>query len=243
MPVELQLERAKGRRALCGLVRPVLAAVCIAIILGQQPFMQRQRQRQRIAPLQLAISGAVQSPVARSNPGFQATVNRTSRLLLTPLAYYRAPPKKRTVELAYGKTEKLLQRIVDGTSSLDYTAEVAAAPMPNIPLIGAWLLMLGSFAAVLCPGAEALILAGCGCLSIGCAGMDSQPELFTVVALAVLGLVARSHVRAPVRITEPKLRSRHGSRKTRPRGDCCGEAAEDRMPSRMRNAMNKPHAE
>lgn len=241
--MELQIERAKGRKALLRLLRPAMAVVCIAIILGQQPFMLRRRHRQHVAPLQLAISGAFRAPAVVSSPNLLATVNRTSRMLLTPLEYLKVPRSKRSVTLAYSKTDKILSRIVRGNSSMAHTAEIATRPMPNVPLLGAWLVTFSPVAALVCPGVEVLTLAGCGCLSLGCSGLKPQPELFAVVVLALLGLLARSFARAPVQIKEPRIASRR--RRDRPCEEqaapksCCGGPPEGPMPRRMREAFEK----
>jgi len=221
--------------------------MCFAIILGQQPFMMKAKGRQRVIPLQLAISGMFYSPDVAAVmilPSLQVAVNSTSRLLLTPLEYLKEKPSRRTVLSAYHKTERLLSRIAHGNSSMAYTAEVVARPMPNIPLLGAWILVCSSFAALLLPGAEVLMLAGCGCLFFGCSGMQSQPELLVVAALAVLGMFVKSHASAPARITVPKSTPRRRRpRSTKPKS-CCGEPAEDPMPARMRGALNgKAHAD
>lgn len=136
---------------------------------------------------------------SNSAPDSLSFLNVTSRSLLTPLEYVKAQSSKnstkRTLRAAFGKTERVLGRITDTNTSL--AAKMAAAPMPNSPAIGAYLLVVGAFVSPVLPGAEYLVLAGCGCLSLGCpAGMKSQPELFFVALLATLGLYARSSASA-----------------------------------------------
>lgn len=237
------------------LLRPLIAVACIGIQLSQQPFMVAPRRRERVAPLHLAISGVLQSPYIMSTPSFEATVHCASRLLLTPLEYHRAPSSKRTLEMAYGRTDRVLSRIIHGNSSLAHTAKLAAKPMPNIPLIGAYALTLSSLMALILPGAELLTVGGCGCFAFGLPGMESQPELFSVALLAVLGLIVTRSANAPSRLSEPRRGARR--RRAQPKATtdertcggqacgeqgeraCCGPPSEDAMPHRLREALEK----
>lgn len=57
MPFKEQLARAKARSAFLRLVRRGLALASLAVVLHQQAFMVRRRQK--VVPLHLAVSGAV----------------------------------------------------------------------------------------------------------------------------------------------------------------------------------------
>ena len=57
MPFKEQLARAKARSAFLRLVRRGLALATLAVVLHQQAFMVRRRQK--VVPLHLAVSGAV----------------------------------------------------------------------------------------------------------------------------------------------------------------------------------------
>jgi len=201
-----------------GLLRNLLAVVSVALLLQQQPFMARRRDK--VVPLHLALNGALVMAGSSSHPEMSLSIlNITSRSLLTPLEYVKAQSSKnstkRTLRAAFDKTERALGRITDSNTSL--TAQMAAAPMPNPAAIGAYLLTAGAFASVLLPGAEWLVLAGCGCLSFGCpAGMTSQPELFFLGLLAALGLYARSSALASSKeVTSPPPRRRRKTAKQR----------------------------
>ena len=190
------------------LLRQLLAVIGVAVLLYQQPFVARRSSK--VVPLHLALNGAL--VMASSSPDSLSILNVTSRSLLTPLEYVKAQSSKnstkRTLRAAFEKTERALGRITDSDTSL--AAKLAAAPMPNSPAIGAYLLVVGAFASPILPGAEYLVLAGCGCLSLGCpAGMKSQPELFFVALLAAFGLYARSSASASSReIVSPPPRRR-----------------------------------
>ena len=49
--------------------------------------------------------------------------------------------------------------------------------MPNAPVLGAYSLTSGAAAALVLPGAEGLVLLGCGGLWLGCEGMHGTPEV------------------------------------------------------------------
>ena len=57
LPIKEQLARAKARSAFLRLVRKGLALASLAVVLHQQAFMVRRRQK--VVPLHLAVSGAV----------------------------------------------------------------------------------------------------------------------------------------------------------------------------------------
>ena len=57
MPIKEQLARAKARSAFLRLVRRGLALASLAVVLHQQAFMVRRRQK--VVPLHLVVSGAV----------------------------------------------------------------------------------------------------------------------------------------------------------------------------------------
>merc|ERR1711908_18871 len=112
-------------------LRNLFALVPLGLMLAQQPFMMKPKLAE----------------------GF----NTTARGLLTPFEYFkarqskRAMPAEKTMTGAFKKAEKTLPRIVDGDSGLQ---SIAAAPMPNLPLIGAYLTVVGSLFAPLLAGAE-----------------------------------------------------------------------------------------
>jgi len=167
--IEEQTKQDRGRRAFLRLLRRVVALVVLALFLYQQPFMTKRKSK--VVPLHLALNRAFQwagsSPIVLESPQFQLTMNVTSRALLTPLEYVKVKTSKRSIGTAYGKTEQVLGRLVDGNATTLY--KMAAQPMPNIPVIGAYLVTLGSALAPFCPGAEYLLISGCGCFLYGCA--------------------------------------------------------------------------
>lgn len=239
VPIEEQLKRANGRSAFLRLIRQALALVVIGVLLHQQPFMaksgpghrsnhKKMAEGRKVVPLHLVMSAAFRwadsSPLVVSTPSLQDGINITSRSLLTPLEYVKAPTSRRTLGAAYGKTQSLLRRIVDVNSTHQ---KLAAAPSPNVPVIGAYLLTSGSGLATLLPGAELLVVGGCGCLLFGCPGMSSQPELYFVILLAVLGLAARREAAKPPVAKAPKKRSSKSKSKARaeptgePKSGCC----------------------
>lgn len=227
VPYKEQLARAKARSAFLRLVRRGLALASLAVVLHQQAFMVRRRQK--VVPLHLAVSGAVAwagdysaedgdgesgrwgasgSSLRSGHASWPGAVHAASRALLTPLEYMRGGSTRaaagQRLSAAYAKTERRLRRIVDSNSSL--AAQMAAAPMPNAPVLGAYSLTGGAAAALVLPGAEGLVLLGCGGLWLGCEGMHGTPELMAVCVLAALGLyVGRSARAAP---PEPRRRRR-----------------------------------
>jgi len=218
VPIDQQRKDASGRRALMRVLRQVLSLISVAVLLHQQPFMVRPR-REKLVPLTLAIGAAVRwaGPIVESS-----AINVTARSLLTPLEYVSSKPPRRTLSSAYAKTARKFDRLLDTNSTVQ---QLAGRPSPNLPLIGASLITSGSASAVLLPGAELAVLAGCGCLLFGCPGLAPQPELFAVALLAALGLAALRSSKAAD--PKPKPRSRRRSKPARPQapgGDghgCC----------------------
>lgn len=222
MPLDERIKNARGRRALMRLLRKVLAVVCVAVLLQQQPFMVKPRKA-KLVPLHLVLGGGSDWASSLESPMLQDAISITSRSLLTPLEYLNMPNSKRTLGAAYEKTARKLDRIIDGNSTAQ---KFAQRPYPNVPLIGSYLLTVGSGLAVLIPGAEFAILAGCGCLLFGCSGMASQPELFFVALLAALGLAALKSSQAE----NPKPKLKRKSKKAKAQMPCedkcgtgCGE--------------------
>jgi len=245
VPIKEQLARAKARSAFLRLVRRGLALASLAVVLHQQAFMVRRRQK--VVPLHVAVSGAVAwagdyspgdggtgggtggggdsdggsggwgawSSLRSGDASWPGAVHAASRSLLTPLEYMQGSSTRaaagdstqRRLSAAYAKTERRLRKIVDTNSSL--AAQMAAAPMPNAPALGAYLLTGGGGAALFLPGAEGLVLLGCGCLWFGCDGMHGTPELMAVCVLAALGLYAARSARSPA--AEPKRRRRRAA--------------------------------
>ena len=207
------------------LLRQVLAIACVAVLLYQEPVMRSRKAK--VVPLHLALGGALHWAHGYDAPRLQDSINVTSRSLLTPLEYLKAPPSKRTLGAAYSKTARKLVRLLEVNSTVQ---KLAQQPSPNLPLIGANMVTLGSATAVILPGAEFAILAGCGCFLFGCPGMTSQPELFFVVLLAIAGLAAlrSSRVREQRTTTAkkpPRQRTTHAFPSCRRR----------RIPSRSRS--------
>jgi hypothetical protein len=241
VPVKEQLARAKARSAFLRLVRRGLALASLAVVLHQQAFMVRRRQK--VVPLHVAVSGAVAwagdyapgdggtggggdsdgdsggwgawSSLRSGDASWPGAVHAASRSLLTPLEYMQGSSTRaaagdstqRRLSAAYAKTERKLRKIVDTNSSL--AAQMAAAPMPNAPALGAYLLTGGGAASLFLPGAEGLVLLGCGCLWLGCDGMHGTPELMAVCCLAALGLYVGRSSRATA--AAPKRRRRRAA--------------------------------
>ena len=201
-PAALRKKRERGREAFFGLLRNVLALIPLGLILAQQPFMMKPRQpgvnRVKVVPLHLAACGSIQwaatSAMMQKNDKLAAALNTTARVLLTPHEYIKAKqsklamPAEKTFATAFKKAGKTLPRIVDNDTGLQ---NIAAAPMPNVPLIGAYLSVVGAVLAVLVAGAEYLLVIGCAMLMQGCRtfGMEPQPEMYVAGVVAVLGIV------------------------------------------------------
>ena len=64
-----------------------------------------------------------------------------------------------------------------------------ARGVPNVPLLGAYALVLGALLAPLIGGLEYVVVLGCGALMHGSRafGMEPQPELYTAGVLAIVG--------------------------------------------------------
>lgn len=197
-------KKAKSRKAFYGLLRWLLAFVPLAMVISQQPMMIRPREagvnRRKVVPLQLAVTGAIHwaatSPTTLRNPAINQYINTTARVLLTPYEWgkahssKRAMPNEKTWTSAWKKSERALPRLVDHDTGLK---ELIKIPLtgPNVPLIGAYLLAVGVFIAVLQAGGEYLVIGGCGAILQGCRGlgMEPQPELYVAGVAAVLGIV------------------------------------------------------
>ena len=122
-------------------------------------------------------------------------MNETARVLLTPAEYLkareskRAMPKEKTWAGAYKKTAKSLGRVVDGDREVQ---EMLKAPMPNVPVIGAYLTVVGTLLAPLAAGFEYFFVIGCAaCLHGGKKfGMEPEPEFYFAGVVAILALCA-----------------------------------------------------
>lgn len=196
-------KREKGRKAFAGLARKALSLIPLAMVLGQQPFMEKPRQpgvnRVKLIPLQLAIAGAVQwtkeSPMAMRNPQLGLYLNYTAEVLLTPNMYFKtrsrktATDREKTVAKAYEKAKKELPRVAAGDATLQ---NIIAMPMPNIPVIGAYALVVGSVLAPLLGGLEYVVVGGGLLVLQGCRafGMEPQPEMYVTGVVAVLAILA-----------------------------------------------------
>jgi len=196
--VHAKRKREKGRAAFMLLLRRLFAIVAFCLLLSKQPFMVKPREagvnKLKVVPLDLAICGfmhwAKDSPMMLKNKKLAVAANQTARVLLTPFEYYKSQRSKKTIEMAYNKTERALLRAADGDSKM---VSIATTPImtPNLPLLGAYLLILGAILAPFSAGFEYLTIAGCGCLVQGCRGfgMEPQPELYVAGAAAVLGCI------------------------------------------------------
>lgn len=201
--VHAKRKREKGRKAFAGLVRQLLSFGTLAMVLAQQPFMEKPRQpgvnRVKLVPLQLAISGSIhqasESPTVMRNPQLAVYLNNTAQVLLTPHLYFKtrsrktATDREKTIAKAYEKAEKELGRVAAGDATLQ---NIIAMPMPNVPLLGAYGLVLGVTFAPLVKGMEYLTVAGCVALMQGTRsyGMEPQPDLYVTGVLGVLGVIA-----------------------------------------------------
>ena len=223
-------KREKGKAAFFGMCRSLLALVPLALVLSQQPFMMKPRtpgvNRAKIVPLQLAVAGAIHwaetSPSLMRQPQARVYLNATARALMAPFEYSkaqsskRAMPAEKTIAGAYKKTEKALARVVDGDAAL---REVLRAPgfahgVPNVPLLGAYALVLGALLAPLIGGLEYVVVLGCGALMHGSRafGMEPQPELYTAGVLAIVGCLCMDQAKK-----KPEDESQKKGRKTKKR--------------------------
>jgi len=195
-------KREKGRKAFAKFVRWLLSFIPLAMVLAQQPFMEKPRQpgvnRVKLIPLQLAITGSVHwaqtSPTVMRNPKLGLYLNSTAQILLTPHEYFKtrqrktATDREKTVSKAYDKAGKQLGRVAEGDATL---RSIVAMPMPNIPLLGAYALVVGVLLAPLLGGMEYLVVGGCLLVLQGTRsfGMEPQPDLYVTGAIAVVALV------------------------------------------------------
>jgi len=200
--VHVKYKREKGRKAFAGCLRWLLSFVPLAMVLMQQPFMEKPRapgvNRVKLVPLQLAISGAVawadKSPSAMRNPAIVKGINATAQVLLTPNVYFKtrsrktATDREKTLAKAYDKAFKELDRVAAGDATLQ---NIVAMPMPNIPLIGAYALVVGVLLAPISSlGFEYVVVGGCFALVSGVRqfGMEPQPEVYVTGAMAAVAI-------------------------------------------------------
>jgi len=217
--VHARNKRLKGRKAFAGLARQVLSLVPLAMVLAQQPFMEKPRQpgvnRVKLIPLQLAITGAVHwsttSPTALRNPQLATYLNGTAQVLLTPHEYFKtrsrktATDREKTWAKAYDKAFKQLGRVAEGDATL---RSLVAMPMPNVPLLGAYALVVGVLLAPLIGGMEYLVVGGCITIMQGTRslGMEPQPDLYVTGAVAAIALVLLDQ--ANKKLDDPKKKRR-----------------------------------
>ena len=122
----------------------------------------------KLIPLQLAIAGGVQwaktSPTALRNPKLGLYMNYTGQVLLTPHVYFKtrarktATDREKTIGKAYEKAQKEFGRVAAGDATLQ---SIIAMPMPNIPLLGAYALVVGVLLTPLIGGLEYVVVGGC----------------------------------------------------------------------------------
>lgn len=173
--VHAKRKKEKSRKAFMKLCRQMLAFIPLIMVLSQQPLMFKERQSgvnaAKLVPLQLAVSGAMKwaknSPTTLRNPTLNSYLNITARGLLTPFEYGQrnfgkksklAMPAEKTWAAAWKKTKSSLNRAAEGDLSMK---EVVSAPFPNVPLIGAYLLVAGALLAWFIPYLEYIIIGGC----------------------------------------------------------------------------------
>jgi hypothetical protein len=157
-----------------------------------------RREPRQADPLQLAITGGVhwasESPTAIRNPKLGVYLNGTAQVLLTPHEYFKtrarktATDREKTWAKAYDKAAKQLGRVAEGDATL---RSIVAMPMPNVPLLGSYALVLGVLLAPLVGGMEYLVVGGCLLILQGTRsfGMEPQPDLYVTGAVAVVALV------------------------------------------------------
>merc|ERR1719198_2471530 len=122
-------------------------------------------------------------------------LNYTAQVLLTPHVYFKtrqhktATDREKTMVKAYEKAKKELGRVAAGDTTLQ---NIIAMPMPNIPLIGAYVLVVGSLLAPLLAGLEYAVVGGGLLVLQGCRafGMEPQPEMYVTGVVAVLAILA-----------------------------------------------------
>ena len=212
-------KRERGRASFLKLIRRMVSWLPLAMMLSKQPFVVRQRQPGvngiKLRPLDLAVSGAIhwaaESPTVFRNPKIGEYLNVTARALLTPHEYVlaqqskRAMPNEKTLQGAWKKAEAKMRRVVDKETNL---LEIVHQPMPNLMLIGAYCLVVGT---LLCPLVanlfEYLIIGGCICLVQGgrALGMEAQPELYVTGVVAGIALAV---MEAAGKVTKPARKRR-----------------------------------
>jgi len=195
----VKAKKARGRSAFMKLLRRMLSFIPLALMLSKQPFVTRPRQTgvnaAKIKPLELAICGAVHwaagSPTVMRNPKIYDYVNATGRALLTPSEYLQAQQSKRalekekTIAAAYKKTEKAFTRTVDKDSAL---REMISAPMPNLPVLASYAIVVGSLLCPLFGGLFEYLITGGSLVLLHSgrqSGMEAQPELYVAAAVSV----------------------------------------------------------
>lgn len=214
-------KKARGRAAFLTLLRRMLSMIPLMLMLSKQPFVVRPRQMgvnaAKVKPLELAICGlvnwAAESPTVMRNPKLYEYINATSKVMLTPSEYLqaqqskRAMPKEKTWAGAYKKTEKAFTRTVDKDTAL---REMIKEPMPNLPLLGAYFIVIGSLLSPLIGMLEYLIAGGCFMiLHAGRqTGMEAQPELYVAGAVAVAMVAIGESASAALSKTAPKKKRR-----------------------------------
>ncbi|KAL1527873.1 hypothetical protein AB1Y20_009249 [Prymnesium parvum] len=169
-------KKEKSRKAFMKLCRSALALVPLITVVSQQDFMYKERQSgvnaAKLVPLQLAVSGVLKwaktSPTTLRNPVLHEYINMTARGLLTPYEYglhnfgkksKRAMPAEKTWSAAWKKSKSSLNRVAEGDAAM---RALTSAPFPNVPLIGAYLLVPAALFAFLVPNLEYIVVVGCG---------------------------------------------------------------------------------
>ena len=138
------------------------------------------------------------SPLASAFGQIEAGEGRLKQAVVAALSGQRLshglPPRQatdreKTWAKAYDKAGKQLARVAEGDATL---RSIVAMPMPNIPLIGAYVLLVGVLLAPLVGGMEYLVVGGCLLVLQGTRsfGMEPQPDLYVTGAIAVIALFA-----------------------------------------------------
>ena len=202
--VHQKRKKEKSRKAFMKLCRQGLSLIPLLMVLSQQPLMFKERQSgvnaAKLVPLQLAVQGAMQwakaSPTTLRNTSLNVYLNMTARGLLTPYQYgehnygkksKRAMPAEKTWASAWKKTEKFLNRVAEGDAAMK---AVVAAPFPNVPVIGSYLLVAGALLALLVPYMEYIVVAGCGMV------LQASVPAYSRFSAAPYSSSRRSHARS-----------------------------------------------
>jgi len=203
-------------------LRRALSMIPLMLMLSKQPFVVRPRQTgvnaAKVKPLELAICGVVNwaatSPTTMRNPKLYEYINATGRTLLTPSEYLQAQQSKRTLDKektwskAYKKTEKAFTRLVDKDPAL---RELISAPMPNVPVLSSYAIVIGSTFAPLVAGVFEYLIAGGSLVLMHSGrqvGMEAQPELYVAVAVAVAMVAIGESASAALSKAAPKKKRR-----------------------------------